>query len=360
MTTNGFRLFSLSVKKNGRGEEQPLEVGPKSEPEHIRDYIYNLAAPKVGLEIHGMPIPDTQDPDDDDDDDSGATSSYTYSKPVMVIKSVSHRGDHVVLEFVYGRRTGHEEAGYSEHRPSAPFSIGDRKSVRKFRAAFIFPNSGEGGVLAIEDFGRTCPHKMLERWLKAWARENAKEAAAEHVASTGKKKKFDWWTARQTPLKDSARLTAMMRNGQSTQIVLTKKGGSNQRTPGSQPLKVEMGLADSRALARTRALIDGWFGDDDDERTLQKKQKKAGKDLAAIVADRYAGFDSEDYDDAWVYVKDGDKKKKISPSRWADVFIYSVSSGVERPSEARFYGKIRDTIEPLEKSLELKIDWSGW
>jgi hypothetical protein len=80
------------------------------------------------------------------------------------------------------------------------------------------------------------------------------------------------------------------------------------------------------------------------------------------LADRYQGLDDEEFDDAWIEVRDSatGKPKQISPSRWADIFIYPVGSGTESPMPALFYGRVREAIEPLQNSLELSIDWAGW
>ncbi|WP_155928882.1 hypothetical protein [Mycolicibacterium sp. CBMA 234] len=249
--------------------------------------------------------------------------------------------------------------------PAAPpIDIAALKSVRPYRAAFMFPEVGNAGVVAVEDASRTHASKKLEQWLRHWSREDAEAVAAAQREQTGKKSiRAEWWSMRLTPMSDPERLKRLMLNGTSSKIVLTKQGASDSNTPGKSPLKVEMGLDDGKYAKQARMLINKWiahFNGPPAERASDP-QGAATRDLAAVLADRYMGFDDEAYDDAWIEVKDSDgKKKEISPSRWADIFIYPVGSGIECPSRAIFFGRVQKAVAPLEKSLEVKIDWAGW
>ncbi len=273
-----------------------------------------------------------------------------------------------MIDYLYGRHLGYTFAGYSEttgdNPPPPPVDIAALKSVRPYRAVFMFPETGNVGVVAVEDASRTHASKKLEQWLRHWAREDAEAVVAQRREDTGKKTiRAVWWSMRLTPLSDPEKLKRLMENGTSSKIVLTKQGGSSGNTPGKSPLKVEMGLDDGKYAAQARMLINKWIAyfNGPPAGRQADAQGEATRDLAAVLADRYSGFDDEQYDDAWVEVKDSDgKKKQISPSRWADIFIYPISSGIECPSRAIFFKRVQKSVAPLEKSLEVEIDWAGW
>lgn len=377
MTNYGFRLFQATIHRNGRGDPCKVEIGDKDEKQAFRDYLFELVSARKGTVVHGSPRTAELDAGDeatdtvDGDLDEGGSVAKKRTRPVLVISDVSHRGDHVVIEYLYGRHLGYTHAGYAEGiigdvepEPASaePVPIGHLKSVRPYRAVFMFPEVGEAAVVAVEDASRTCAHEKLEQWLKAWAREDAQAEAAAKQVETGKKSiRPLWWSLRLVPLSDPDRLSRLMKNGTSSKIILTKQGGSDGRTPGKSKLKVEMGLDDPSVIAKARRLITKWFPDAKSVGSVADAQVEATHDLAAVLADRYEGFDAEDYDDAWIDIKDATgKSKQVSPSRWADIFIYPVSVGIDCPLPSLFYRRVQEAVMPLEKSLELAIDWSGW
>ncbi|MDF3309736.1 hypothetical protein P3H15_32480 [Rhodococcus sp. T2V] len=372
MTSFGFRLFALDIKRNGRGDPQNLKLKTEDGVVHFRDYLEATVTKRKGLAVHGTPPKASEEADDDDNDSATDVSDEATDgdeetaddderkarRPVLCVIDVSTRGDHLIVDFLYGKRSTYTHAGFSEDEVASPVDISKMKSVRPYRAAFIFPDTGTRGILAVEDANRTCPHKALERWLKYWARYDAKEAEISRSGIEGKRKKLDWWSAKAIPVNDPKRLESILKNGTSTQLVLTKTGASNSRTPGSKALKIQMGLHEAGAIATVRDAITRWFPGG---AKPSSTQAEASEDLAAILADKYANLDGEEYDDAWVDVRDErGNVKHISPSRWADIFTYPVSRAEFRPIPREFFGSVRAAIERIQKSLELDIEWSGW
>lgn len=374
MTSYGFRLFSLAVKKNGRGDEQSLLLDKSDEKsdekkdekkEHFRDYLKALATSRIGHEVHGNPPRDSDgaDLEDDEADDVDDTPTTGPSKgqkprPVLCILEVIERGDHFYVDFVYGTRSTYTHAGFSEEVITSPVDIANLKSVRPYRAAFLFPAKGSQGLMAIEDANRTCPRLALQRWLKHWARADAKELEVKRSELAGKRKKVNWWSMSSTPVNDPKRLSAVLKGGTSTQLVLTKQGGSNSRTPGPQDLKIQMGLQEAGVIARVRETITRWFPDGTKPNI---SQDEANADLAAILADQYTNFDGGEYDDAWVDIKDSNNNvTHVSPSRWADIFTYPISKANDRPPTAAYCAAVHAAIKPIESALGVKVDWTGW
>jgi hypothetical protein len=372
VTSYGFRLFHATVHRNGRGDPRSLAIGEGDDAQHFRDYLHSLALSRKDVVVHGAPergqMGVTDDSDDVDEDiaesDDDADGRRKRSRPALVITDVKLRGDHIVIEFLYGKQLGYDVAGYSEERADAPpVPIKDLKSMRPYRAVFMFPDAGEAGVVAVEDANRTHAAAKLTQWLRAWAREDAAAVADQQREETGKKSiRPLFWSLRFTPLSDPQRLTRLIKSGESSKIILTKQGGSDGRTPGKAKLKIEMGLDEPRTVTRARGLITKWMPGLGPGGAAGGAQRDATRDLAALLADRYQGLDDEEFDDAWIEVRDSatGKPKQISPSRWADIFIYPVGSGTESPMPALFYGRVREAIEPLQNSLELSIDWAGW
>lgn len=381
MTNYGFRLFKLEIKRNGRGDNMPVDQIEVNEKKlHFRDYLYELAQGHVDDIVHGSPPrlrdlmeeaddedndhdADEGDDDADESDDNDGEVETVASRPVLMITKVSLRGTHVVINYVFGRQLGYTQAGYSEGSSDRPIDIRNLKSVRPYRAVFILPEKGASGVCAVEDASRTCPHKRLEQWLRAWARVEAREDEARKREETGKKtQKTDWWSARFVPLSDPVKLTNLMKRGRSTRIVLVKEGdGAATRTAGRSSLRIEMGLDDAPSLAKARRVLNKWVSADLGQ-PVSTDQETATADLAAVLGEKYAHFDDEVYDDAWIDIKDSDgNSKQVSPSRWADIFTYPVQSGVvDNPPSRLYYGRVKSTVKSLEKALKLGIDWGGW
>lgn len=369
MTSYGFRLFRATIHRNNRGDPLSVEIGDGDEKQHFRDYLFELADSRKGAVVHGSPprvAEEAEEPDEDPGEEQEPDEGQrARSRPVLVVDDVTLRGEHLVVDYYYGRHLGYAFAGYSEEAAvdQPPIPIADLKSVRPYRATFIFPNIGELGVVAVEDANRTHASKKLEQWLRAWAREDGTVEAKKKREETGKKNiRPLWWSMRLTPMSDPERLRKLIKDGTSSKIVLTKMGGSNTNTPGKSPLRVEMGLDDGSSASKARNLISRWSEFFNGPQTAKgEAQNEAARDLAAVLADKYSGFDDESYDDAYIEVKDTDgKKKKISPSRWADIFIYPVSNGADCPSRSVFFGRVQKAVSQLEKSLEIAIDWVGW
>jgi hypothetical protein len=346
-----------------------MGIGDNESTQHFRDYLFDLATSRIGAEAHGTPTASQLDESGDDEADSDEDGSNeeedtvpSRARPVLAITGVSHRGDHVVIDYLYGRQLGYTHAGYSETNKTDPVPIADLKSVRPYRSVFMFPEMGEAGVVAVEDASRACAHKKLEQWLKAWARQDGRAEAQRRREETGKKSiRPLWWSARFTPLSNPEKLTRLMKQGTSSKIVLTKQGGSDARLPGRKGLKVEMGLDDAGAIAKARQLITKWTPGFGASQNAAEVQRNANRELAAVLAEQYEGFDSEEYDDAYIEVRDANgKPKQISPSRWEDIFIYPVRAGIECPPSGIFFKRVRDEVTPLQKSLALSIDWAGW
>lgn len=365
MTSYGYRLFCISVKKNGRGEPKPLTVEQCGEKMHFSDYLESLLKKQLHQEVHGRPKPLSvqQSEDAADTDDDAPTPQL--GRPVLCLLDVTRRGDHLTLDLLYGNPSTFTHAGFHEDKKVNPIELAGLKNVRPYRAVFILPKQGEFGIFAMEDADRTCPDDLLKSWIRSWAKQEALELEFKSSVSMAngevkkkKKEKVDWWSPHFTPMNDPERLAAVMQNGSSSKIVLKKKGLSNANTPGTQEVKIEMGLTEAGFIARARALISKWFPDGAPEAT---SQAEANDQLAAILAEGHGIVSDEAYDDAWIEIKDNNgKTTKISPSRWADIFVYPIGRGQARPLNRDFYGPVKKTASRLETSLGIKIEWSGW
>lgn len=366
MTTYGFRLFRATVHRNGRGDPCDVYLGEDGAKQHVRDYLFELLDSRKNVVVHGSP-PRGAEPEesgDDEEDEEAEVPSRRRDRPVLVINDVTLRGEHIVIDYFYGRHLGYAYAGFSEESgDKPPVDIADLKSVRPYRATFVFPDVGNVGIVAVEDANRTHASMKLQQWLRAWAREDGQGDAAAKREDSGKKSiRPVWWSLRLTPMSDPEKLKRLMKDGTSSKIVLTKMGASEGNTPGKSPLKVEMGLDDGKSASKARNLINKWIEYfNGPPKSVGAAQSEATRELAAVLGDKYEKFDDESYDDAWIEVKDTDgKTKQISPSRWADIFVYPVSSGVDCPSRSVFFARVQKAISPLEKSLEVSIDWAGW
>lgn len=102
-----------------------MDIGEGEPTLHFRDYLLDLATSRKNVEAHGTPVASQLDESSDDDAEGAENADSDASdeeqdvvrsraRPVLLITEVSHRGAHVVLDYLYGRQLGYTYAGYSE------------------------------------------------------------------------------------------------------------------------------------------------------------------------------------------------------------------------------------------------------
>jgi hypothetical protein len=94
-----------------------MDTGEGESTQHFRDYLFDLATSRINLEAHGTPTASQLDESGDDDTDGAGDADaaapddepevvLSRARPVLIITRVSNRGDHVVIDYLYGRQLG--------------------------------------------------------------------------------------------------------------------------------------------------------------------------------------------------------------------------------------------------------------
>lgn len=332
-------------------------------------------------------LEDATTPDIEDDD--------PILDPLMGKRALSlellHAQDAVVYgEVLVGKYGDHESALGAPQlvevddelsgEPELRLSLAGRAPARRFRFMVNLPNAGKFGIVVVEDISRSCPIDPLVRQLRYRSQDAAAAVKSAKPASGTSEPgaTAPWWRPSVTPAIDDDHFSEMIRQGKLDRVELVRHsiGSDGQRS------EEQFRLTASRPEALTSgaefiALIREWVEDfrrrREGPRTQTKrvsKEERAARDISerlerrqtdqeaagAMAALLGENIQSIEFDDGWVVMKDGDRTKKVSPSRISELFTYELDRD-RRPSDLDWYSAARTTALRLATPLRINLEW---
>jgi hypothetical protein len=341
MTTYGFRLFRVTLRRENGRKEVPFAVRQEGATWRYRDHAAQLLEKHNGSRQRGFPQESEITPD--------TSATWGGEQPVFSVENVALMGEHIVFAVRYGRKSGHDVAMAPPEDPNAQdLDIAAHSPSRIYRAALLLPETGDAGVLAVESVGNACPRQAIIRWLNAWSR-------LESPSSTGNAQSTPWWKLVAEALGDESLLESFMDRADTEQLILTRKGvtADNKRKTDSLKLTIDANRSEVKFGATTIARSWGPTV----RRGEHVSSSGAAHALAALIGADVAGID---FDDATVVLRDDQNVVKyIKPDRLSDVFVYRLTHDVP-PEDERFHAGVREAVERVSTSASLSFVWSGW
>ena len=348
MSTYGFRLFTVQLRKENRRKPHEFE---DCDGEHFADVAERLLKSieqdtKVGL------------PKQDSDVSVGEVETGEVEEPTqeraLKIESVRISGRVVLCQFYYGRFSDHSKA-LGMPGKAADIELLDHAPSRLFNFVLAFPDEGSTGIAAMEDISRTCPITPLARWL-SWQSQQETVQFNKTVDNTADKK--SWWKLILTPMADADQLDRIIERGELEKLELIKFGPAKDRTRDQEYFRVTAPNLDENLARHAGRIMKGWFGKGDEqngaETSAAPSNSEGARQLAAVLSRPLVELD---FDDGWVVLKDeGDRTKKISPTRLSEVFVYPISRD-KKPSSLEFYDRVRSQAMSLQDAIRTDVDW---
>jgi hypothetical protein len=270
------------------------------------------------------------------------------------IESVEVSGRIVRSSFYYGRFSDHPKALGRPGR-TADIELIDRAPSRLFNFVLALPDEGTTGIVAMEDISRSCPVSPIVRWL-TW--QSQKDSAAANKATDDPAKKKSWWRLTLTPLADGEQLDRMIERGDLEKLELVKLDAGGDRTRRQEFFRVTAPSLDENIARRAGQVMKSWFGRGvdagDASSTHNPTNAEGARQLAAVLSRELIELD---FDDGWVVLRDeGDRPKRISPTRLAEFFVYPISRD-NKPPSLEFYDHVRSKALSLQDAVRIDIDW---
>ena len=393
MTSYGYRIFVVDLFQ-GMSHKQ-IDFGHAGK-QHYRQIIVELLSA-----IRGRTVLDERrrEPDAVDEPEAAPTpdteENHSDLDPLMGKRALAlellHAQDAVVYgEVLVGKYGDHESALGAPQlievddemlsEPEKHLSLAGRAPARRFRFVINLPNAGKLGLVVVEDISRSCPIDPLVRQLRYRSQDAATAINSAKPTSGAREPKVPapWWRPSVTPAIDDDHFTEMIRQGKLDRVELVRHsvGSDGQRSneqfrlTASRPEALTSG---SEFIALIREWVEDFRSRREGPRTQAKrltKEERAARDVnkrlerrqtdqeaaSAMAALLGENIESLDFDDGWVVMKDGDRTKKVSPSRISELFTYELDRD-RRPSDLDWYSAARTTALRLATPLRINLEW---
>lgn len=383
MPVFGYRVFVVDLFNGNARSSIDFSAAGDDGKTHYKDVATELCHSMLGRTLV------EHRPADPSDDIAGDETSVV--DPLLGGKALSVRRVHLQEHSLYGeilvgRFGDHEtalsapvlidetDAGTGDDVGSADVSLAGRAPARRFRFVLTLPARGKRGVMIVEDISGTCPVDPLIRQLRQRSREESAtrgRADPKHVVPP-------WWRPSVTPAMDDAYFTDLVEQGKLNKVELVRHsvGGDGQRT--QETLRVTAPNPSALSVAgQLKDLVGAWANDARSRRSLPTASKRrrskeeraeakaadrarkletdagAAQVMAALLGD---GLEGIDFDDGWIVLEDGNRTKKISPSRISELFNYVLNED-RRPSNLEWYEAARNKAQRLATPLALNLTW---
>lgn len=279
-----------------------------------------------------------------------------------------------------------EDAGEPEFLPplaSEDIDLKGRAPARRFRFVLNLPAEGTLGALFVEDISRSCPVDLIVGWLRRRAKDAADATLAEvseDATSAERRKAAAWWRLMATAAIDDQHFNEMLEQGHLNKVELVRHSIASDGTRGAEDLRLTAPRPEALTPAddlvqlakdwyqvykeRRNKVIDGQPAKrlSKDERKAVKAQElevknqtdqEAAQEMAALLGNPVVDLS---FDDGWLVLQDGDRTKRISPSRISELFTYEIDRE-RRPSNLDFYKAGRFRAQRLANPLKLHLEW---
>lgn len=349
MTTYGYRLFTIELRK---GFGQRAAEFSDCDGSHYIDLLSKLfgrlATTKIGKPVlKNMSGPSEDSSGEGDDAESGGVRG----EPAIRVED-TQRNEWAVTGSVRSGTFGDHEIALGKPGAAEDTDLLNRAPVRRHRFVFVLPEVGTRGVLALETIGRSCPISLLTQWMSKASQDEASDNpkdGGEPVA---------WWRVVADQISDDEHLNDLIKSGRFGKIELVKHDITPDRKRTKEHLRLTAPHIEKGLASEVARVVRDWLAS---KRTtggsvdnLPVSDSTGAHQLAAIVAN---GVENIDFDDGWVVLEDeSGRTNKISPSRMAEVFTYTLSID-DRVSDVAFYQAARARAVRIGPSVPVAVEW---
>jgi len=396
MPVHGFRLFVAELApERGQSRVDFSECGER----HYQDVVADTLGQMMDQTLVTAKRQDTPIDAGDGSGDDDVPEDPLAGRKGFSLRKLRADGRLLYGEALVGTFGGHEEAleappeGEPElvevseasdtdtvQPPAGGLDLRRRAPARRFRFVLCLPEKGTQGILGVEDISGSCPRTLLRELINKTAKDRADAAlgaGATLAAVARQPKAVSWWRLDITAALDEQHFKNMLDRGQLDRVELVRKAITSDGSREKTDLKVIAPILDATTkatafigLAKTWAEVARSRRRPEGRRPRRSKEEREQEDaatrnaklqsdrdgagaLAALVDPTVAQIE---FDDGWLVVEDGEKTKKISPSRVSELFVYEINRK-RQPTALEFYLEVRAKALALADPLQLALEW---
>jgi len=393
MPVFGYRVFIVELFNGTARMPVDFSAAGDDGKTHYKDIVTDLLHTMQGKTLIEQR---RAEPDDDaaPDGQDAASSDRLLGGKALSIRKVHLQEQSLYGEMLVGRFGDHEtalsapvlvddteadddtEAGAESKidQGSTDVSLAGRAPARRFRFVLTLPVKGKKAVLVVEDISASCPVDPLVRQL----RQHSREGSTARGRDDPKRGVLPWWRPSVTPAMDNAYFTEMIEQGKLNKVELVRHsvGGDGQRR--QETLRVTAPNPEALSVAgQFQELVERWVTSfrsrqspevvsrrrrSKEERAEEQAAQRArrletdagaAREMAALLGEELKDID---FDDGWIVLNDGNRTKKISPTRISELFNYVLNED-RRPSNLEWYEAARNKALRLATPLKLSLTW---
>lgn len=389
MTNYGYRVFVLELFPGMGRKSVDFAKAGGSHYQTVAAGLLSGVRDRIVLDEKRRPgsgDPDILEEAGPASDSEPALSDPLIGKRALALEVLGVQETLLYGEVLVGKYGDHESAlgapqleaddDHDDEVPEPHLSLTGRAPARRFRFVFNFPATGKQGIVVVEDISRSCPIEAIVRLLRYRSQDSAKAAPAPSSDGPGPAK--PWWRPVVTAAVDDEHFNQMIEQGklQRLELVRHRVASDGQRhqeelrltaprpeelTSGQELVALVRQWVEQarrrhetpRARSKRRTKEERAAADLAEQQARRQNDQEAATAMAALLGEEVKSLD---FDDGWLVVQDGDRTKKISPSRISELFTYQLQQD-RRPSNLEWYRAARGTALRLATPLKINLEW---
>ena len=347
---HGFRVHRLKLGRglNGRKPILPArgmnvdeaEEAKKSPPKTPigEDYLKSLTDALANLKARPESLTDTPKLIAVADGANTHVPSTEPGTPRLVVEGFSVTGRRVSVVVEYGH------LGYSHRavgiKRSDEATLTDKSPMQFYRLEFLVPEKGAEGLVVAEVIAGGSALPALGAWINQAGRELYGDEYLPRLMVPA--------------LADESRLEKLLQGKTVAEIELIRRNKGVDGAPNSSTIRLIELVKSSNKMDNASALAHGWVDRQrsDDPYVEAERLQEVGK-LAEIVD---PNAEKMGFTDGLVKFKsENDRFTTVTPSRAAEVFVYSISDS--RPDERVWLDRTEAQAMAMAKSEQLSVVW---
>lgn len=349
-TRHGFKVHKLKVARglNGRKPVLPVRGMNVDEVEESKkstlkapvgeDYLKTLTDCLENLRDRTESLTDTPKLIAVADGANTHVPSTEPGTPRLVIEDVQATKRRISVLVEYGH------LGYSHRAVGAKKSeqakLDDKSPMQFYRLEFLVPDKGAEGLVVAEVIAGSSALPALSAWINQAGRDLYGD---------------DYLPRLMVPaLADEERLKKLLEGKTVAEIELVRRTKAGDGAPASNTVRLIEKVRSSNKIENATSLANGWVDRQrsDDPYAEAERLEEVGK-LAEIVDENASkmGFT----DGLVKFSADGSRFTTVTPSRAAEIFVYSISEA--RPQDTAWRDRTQGQALAMAKVEGLSVAW---
>jgi hypothetical protein len=349
-TRHGFKVHKLKVARglNGRKPILPARGLNADEVEEAKsasptpplgeDYLATLKRALEDLRDRPESLTDTPKLIAVVDGANAHVASTEPGTPRLVVTNIKTTKRRVSVLVEYGHLGYSHRAVGAKKKDAA--KLDDKSPMQFYRVEFLVPEKGLEGLVVAEVIAGGSALPALAAWINQSNRDQHGDDAFPRLMVPA--------------LADESRLQKLLQGKAVAEIELVRKGRDGDGAATSNTVRLIERVKSGKTMDNATALANNWVGrqQSDDPYAEAERMAEVGK-LAELVDQNASKMG---FTDGLVKFKaDGDRFTTVTPSRAAEIFVYSISE--KPPQESVWESRTKQQALAMAAAEKLSVVW---